>query len=746
MSAQTADQVQLDFANSFYARKLYDMAAPEYERYLGIYLNAPDRQMALFRLGESYRAIGNLNASREAYSTLLSTFTSGEFIGPASYRLADLYFQEKNFDVALPLFRRASVRVKDPAVVLSAKFYTARCLEFLRNNIEARLIYEQLVASREPTPYRDASRYSLAQIFSKTNRKADALQQLNAIVKETSNPQLRAEAAVKAGLLEIDLGKREEAAADLNKALEMPEIGPWRQVAQVGLLRVLYDAGKYKELLDAYETSPNNFPADIKPEVTLLAANSSRQLGKQDVAQRLYEQVIRENPGTTYAREAAYERLVSLYTLDDPNLIKEADAYLADDANTEKREQVILLKAESLYKRQDFAGAAPIYASLDRANLPRAFKADALFKLGWCSMQTQDTERAIKAFTDFIQMYPSDKLVPTALAQRAVAYQQSKKFPAAIKDFNELIARYPKAKERSFALQQKALTLGQQQDNAGMSAAFQLLLKEDPQSPAAAQANYWIGWSAFETKDYKNAVAPLEAARKLDKEQFFERATLRIMLSHYYLEERDPLAKEVDLYTDGGGKGKVPVEVLRWLGIQFLNDKNYESSEKYLAALTAREGEFTVDDWLNLGRSQLQGRKFAEAEKAFQTYLDAAKQPFARATGLLALGQAQLGLKEFGAAQKSADDACSLQPEGRLNAEGRTLSGDIAMAGGEYEKAAKLFLSVSVVFDDPAITPQAMEKACQAYKMAGNETDAAKILNKLQSKYPEFPLQSAKQP
>src|SRR5437016_5085187 len=43
MSVSSPDQIQLDFANGFYARKLYDAAAPEYEKYLGLYANAPER-------------------------------------------------------------------------------------------------------------------------------------------------------------------------------------------------------------------------------------------------------------------------------------------------------------------------------------------------------------------------------------------------------------------------------------------------------------------------------------------------------------------------------------------------------------------------------------------------------------------------------------------------------------------------------------------------------------------------------
>jgi TolA-binding protein len=737
------EQMQLDYANGLYARKMFDMAAPEYEKYLGQYSKAAERQTAWFRLGECYREIGNVNAAKSSYANVVNNSTTGEFIGPAAYRLADLYFQEKNYREALQLYRKASVRVKDPSLANSAKYNMARCLENQREKAEARAIYEDLATIKENNPFREASRLAVAQIFNDAGRKADALKQFEILAQETSSKELKAESLVKAGLLEIDLDHRDKAAADLKKALALPEIGKWKEIAQLGLLRMLYDAGKYKEALHAYETGAAAFSDEARPEALLIAANSRRQLGEHTAARELYDRVIHDYPDTVYAKEAQYDRLVSLYANDDPDVVKAVDDYLAANPEPEKRDQVTLLKAESLFKKQKYSAAAPIYATIEKTKLAGTFKADALYKLGWCYMETNDFDRAAKVFTDFLDTYTGHKLTATALAQRALAYQQQKKFTAALKDFDSLISKFPNAKERELALQQKALILGQQQDNAGMAAAFQQLLNDYPKSPAAAQANYWIGWAASEAKDYKRAIAPLDAARKADREQFFERATQRIMIAHYNLEEKEPLAAEIDHYIKGGGKDKVPTLILRWLGGQFLAAKEFAKAEKYLAMLTAREGEATPDDSLNLGRSQLQQQKFAEAVKAFRVYLESAREPFPHAMGLLALGRAQLGLKQFDDAQKTVDQACGLQPEGSVNAEGRELLGDIEMGRGDFDKAARAYRSVAVIVDDPVITPRAMEKAWDALKRSGNDKEAAKVLNELQSRYPEYQLKSA---
>jgi len=49
------------------------------------------------------------------------------------------------------------------------------------------------------------------------------------------------------------------------------------------------------------------------------------------------------------------------------------------------------------------------------------------------------------------------------------------------------------------------------------------------------------------------------------------------------------------------------------------------------------------------------------------------------------------------------------------------------------------------VFDDSDVTPRALEKACIALKAEGKEPEAAKVLNTLQSKYPEYQVNKSAQ-
>ena len=749
-SAESPEQRQLNYANALFGRKLYDLAVPEYEKFLGLYPNSSDRATALFYMGQAYRALNRTTAARTSFQTVLRDFPDSELAGPASYGLAEISFNEKDYASALPLFHRAAAKVKASALALSARYFEARCLENLDRKDEARDVYQQVIEVKNPNPYRDDSRLAVGSIFLANGRKGDALKQFEALAGETSKAALKAEATVRAGLVALDLAQSEKGKPDkamtakatalLQKGRALPEAGRWSGIAAVGLLRLEYQAGQYAQAVADYQKSKDQVPEEVRPEMMLLAGNSQRQLGHFKEAQAIYRQIIQKYPSRDEAKDARYQRLIGLYNANDPALRDEIDEFIKDNPEGERTDQAKLLKAEALYKERDFAAAATLYAGLRDSKLSAKLRAESAFKLGWCFVQTKEPDKAIDAFAYFLQAFPDHPQVPSALAQRALAYQEGKQYERARSDLEQLLTSYPKAREREAALQQKALILGQTDDAKGMTATFQQLLKEFPKSAAAAQAHYYIGKSAFEAKDYETAIAEMNTARQLNQEQYGTPAALRIMSSYFYLKQRDALAKEVNQFYEASPNGQVPAEILEWLGIEFYNAKDYAAAAKYLTALSKAGNVSSVkpDFWFYLGDAQMKLNQPADAEASLQKFLETTNDPAAKAKALLALGAAKIGAHKPDDAQKIAEEIMTLQPEGRVNAQARLLAGDVEMERQQFEDAGKAFMSVALLYDDPEITPQALAKAAKAYEKAGKPDEAQRASAQLHQKYPDY--------
>ena len=222
--------------------------------------------------------------------------------------------------------------------------------------------------------------------------------------------------------------------------------------------------------------------------------------------------------------------------------------------------------------------------------------------------------------------------------------------------------------------------------------------------------------------------------------------TLRLIFCQRVLDHLDETATEVSNFVQPDVKRVIMVaDHCAWLGQRYFEAKQYEKSEKFLSLLTKNVPAEKVEKpaWLTLGRDQTELQHFPEATASINTYLLSATDPADRAKAFVALSAAQLGAKQFDDATKSAQQAMTLQPEGRTNAEARLAIGDVESGRGNYENAAKSYLSVAVLYEDPEVTPLALEKAYIAFHQSGNEAEANKTLTELRTRFPNYQLKTA---
>src|SRR5438552_6683871 len=278
---EAPDLRQLEYSNALFTRKLYDLAVPEYQKYLDDYPGLSGRANAYFSLAECYRNLNRLSNARTNFQKVLNDYGDSEFAGPAAYALAETAFTQKDYAAALPLFHRSAAKSKESAVALSARYFEARCLEALGRKEEASNIYLEVAEAGNPNPYREDARWTAASILVGRGRKVDALKQYEALSNETQKPAIKAESAVRGGMIALDLiqadkGKIDKAMVDratnlLQKGRSLPEAGKFRAIAQVGLRRLQYQSGQYAQLLADYQKEQEKLPE---------AAQAERRVGK----------------------------------------------------------------------------------------------------------------------------------------------------------------------------------------------------------------------------------------------------------------------------------------------------------------------------------------------------------------------------------------------------------------------------------------------------------------------------------
>lgn len=723
----------LDQANGFYARKMHDMAVPKYAEFLQLRPVGGDRQVALFRMAEGLRELGRNEEAVAAYKEVASLYRTGEFMGPACYRLGEMQYSAGQFSDASDSFHLAAQYVRDPKLRLASKFFEGRSLDGANRKMEALSAYREVAAQAGDNPYRERAMFDLAEADAKAGLTDSAFRQFRKIAETAQSPPIRTGAAVKAGLLAIDVRDFAAARPLLEAAASKKELPAWAQAAQVGLVRLDYESGHYADAAKRAETILPALEKEVRPDVLLLGANARRQLGQQAEALALYDRLAAEFPQSDAARDSGFHRLVCLADGKDERALPQIDIFLMSSASTTDRAKASLLKAELLFAQNKFAEAGPLYEKAAGDQGAEKYRADALFKLAWCQLQDRKYDLATRTLTKFLTQFPRNPQATVALVQRGLAQLETGQNEEALADFTEIVERHPDAPGREDALLQRALVLGNLKRFAEMSAAFERLLAEYPESKSAAQAKFWIGYTAFEAKKYRDAIKALEESRRIDPSKYGERAAMRLLLCHYYLEDRESAAREAESL----GPDKVPAEVRTWLGMAALAAGDNARAAEFLRPL-ADAPDASDDLLLSLAQAQLGAGDCASARATAAKLLPRLHEPKIKARAHLLMSRALAGLGKGDEAKAQAEEALKLQPEGRLNAEARLANGRALLAQNRYDDAARAFMAVALLYDEKDLTPEALSRAEQAYRKAGAEADAQRAREELQRRYPEY--------
>ncbi|MBJ7260181.1 MAG: tetratricopeptide repeat protein, partial [Chthoniobacterales bacterium] len=191
-------------ANGYYAQKMYDLAVAKYQEFLQLRSAGAERQASLFRMGESLRALNRNTEAMAAYQQLTKEYHTGDFLGPAAYRLGEMQYTAREYDGSIESFRLAGLHVRDAKLRVASKFFEGRALDAANRKLEALSAYRAVVAEPGDNPYRERAMFDLAESDARAGLTEGAYRQFRKLAETAKTPAVRAGGAVKAGLIAID--------------------------------------------------------------------------------------------------------------------------------------------------------------------------------------------------------------------------------------------------------------------------------------------------------------------------------------------------------------------------------------------------------------------------------------------------------------------------------------------------------------------------------------------------------------
>jgi tetratricopeptide (TPR) repeat protein len=748
----STDQKQL--ADGLFGRGLHSMAVREYEVYLAGVTNDPRAAEVGFRLGECYRELGRTNEADGAYARVENEFPSSPYRFRAGMRRAELL--------------TTSGKPTDAAAVLTA-----------------------LLAAEPPAELAAAALFMLGQSWEQAGLKSEAITAYNRLIKTYAALPISGYGHLALGVIYVaDPATVVQAQAELKAAAENPPTPRVGAEAWFQLAELQYHAKAYGPAAEAYEQLATRYPADDRTrdsrlqrawatfyssrpadvlrladgvlvaavsnqppdsgdEWLYLKANSLRQLLRFPDAAAVYARLIAEYPTGRYAGPGAVEKALALFKGGAyREAISQAQGLLNDAAN---RRELLWVLAESHAALKEDNEAVQYYRMLV-AQFPDApMVVEARYRLARLLQQREDFLVAADLYDAIVKDASADPLAAQALFSAAWCRGKANRPEDALRDWSRFVQQYNPHELREEALFQKAMTEIFLRRDVQARITLDLLLSDFHKTRFLAEAQYWRGVlfdSAGRWADAETALRAALAGQPATELQQKCRFQLALVLQK--LKKTDESA---DLFQDlltTPMNEKMPPDLLEWLAEHHLAKNVPAAAELSARLLTQRAGTdaWRQRGWFLVGRAALVQAKTKEADDAFRQVLALPGDTEFKAQSALELGHLTLAAGNLPEARERYEEAARLAADDpMIPVRARSYIGiaRVLKQQGDDAGAARYFLSVAVLFDDPECVPECLYEAGELFGKMNQREERDRAFRELAERYPDSSWNRKKQ-
>ena len=736
----TAEE-QVRFADGIYLRGFYETAVGEYLVFLRDFPDHSQAPAVLYRTGECYRQMNNQAGAERFYKRVTDEHPESPQAARAGLRRAEFALADGRAGEARTLLKDL-LKAKPPAETAAAASYYLGLAEHKAGEDEAAVkAFTEVLKKYGDTPHAAYAALELAALHDgQKGREADMAGWFEAAVKAAATPSAKAEALYRWGDWAYRRGDYQLAADTLQALLvELPD----ERRAHDARLASAWSLYHLERIPDALEAAERLIAAaadtDTAASGLYLRANCLRQMNRDGEALLDYDTIVRQYPGTAFAARAAYETMVTQFKRGD---YTKALAAMPPQPEKAQVPDVLWMRAESERELGRNELARGRYEQLVAEHSTSGQAPAALMRLGEMAREAGRFDEAAAQFRRSADDYPRSETAADALKAAALARLRAGDPKGALSDWDALLARKIPAETAAEGRLQKALVLIELGRGREAAALLDELLSAKPAADQAARAHYWRGvlfaddekWAAAET-----ALLSCLGAGPDSRTAALARLRLAVVLQRQ--DRMDEAADQVETLVGDPVRVAENPALIEWL-IRRRFDQ--EESARALTAAEALAAHAVEASWRQIAwywagacQSALGQEKQAITAYEKSVAIDAQTREGAEAQLLLAglelkAGRYVRAAERYAAAAQAAssDDAMDLRVRAYFGL------GEAAEAAGELDKAARHFMSVAVLFDDPEWTPHALFRAgglfAQAHKPA--EQDAA--WRELRERYP----------
>jgi tetratricopeptide (TPR) repeat protein len=732
-------QDELLLADGLFARGFYDMALTEYERLLERYPAFDGRDALLFRAAESARRHDRPTLARRLYEEILDGPGTGDFVPRARLRLADLAFEAEAYSAARRHAAALLVLNPPPDLAAAALHTLAETAEQLGDAEESRIRRTQLLREHPQDPHAAYAAMHLAMSEPRQNVQ-ERREWFRAALRNPPSRDLEVEALWGLGMLELDEGNAAEAAHALD---QLRAAHPDHPRVQTGILTIAWSlmmADRYAEALEVAADAPARRRAEHPDSWLYLEAVSLRGTGRDEESYSKFRQLLDDFPGSRFRTRSAFDLALMYAEREEHEGVIALSGELM--AFPERREDALWLLAESFRGLGRTEEALQRYEELAGLRPSTARTRDAAFQRALLLRRTDPAEAA-GALMDFAVANPEDSRAFSSLRAAGGLWMEQGQVSAARRAWRSALELYPEDPNRhevGFSLAMMELREGDVNEARRL---FERILSDDSEGPRRARAAYWIAVLADDRGDDR-AGELLRSALAREQSADHQR-NLRLRLARLLEAQGDLEAAESEYRTlleEPNAPGLSDMR-LGWMLRRVRERRDHEAMLRIAEVMTeAHRSDMTRETGYYARAEVFKARgQLEEAVPAWRAGLQLEGRSRQAAAAAYGLGRAYMLMEEPDSSEDSFRKALQLAAgleDARYQAMAMMGLGDLFSLRGDWNEAARMYMGLAVLFDDPELTPAALTQAAEAFTRAGRDTEAERALRERKTRFPEF--------
>ena len=723
----------------------YGRCIPLVQEYLSKFPNHKNAEPALYYLGESHYKVGEVNNAVTVFTKLIKRYKTGSYVAASAYRIARNLYSTSKFEEASRYFAITANNAQDKADRTRSTYFQAQCLTRAGKFEDAMPLYGAVSNIEAQNPYQRAATLTHAKLLLQFEKFDEAQKTCEKLLVPTQDEDTKAEASYYAGVAASNLDDQKKA-LDYFKMSLNSNSKKLKGRAQTGIMSIYYVNKDYDAVLAEARRGKYEVEPSYKAKQGLIVGNSYYIKKNYTNAISYFVDVESNDKGSDVAFEAGYKKLLCFYNIKDIQLAEKVDRFLETYAVGRGKHkfihQAFLMKAETLYTKGEFKGAAASFASINTNLIDEKYHESLMYKRGCSLSKVENHAGAANSFTAYIDRFPESENVLNAYLIRASAYVNLDDKGRALRDYDHVISKAPNAKNGSIALQRSAQLQWLNKKTDDSTKRFEKLLKDFPKLPKKirAYAEYMIGRGKFKTKKYKEGLDSFNKSFELDPVTFTEQIAMYRVIGYFTIRDVKGTNEALTLAEKVGIEKKVPLNVYRWLGGEYYNNEEYKKSAQFLRKGVERgkPDATPLTIWRILSKAQYKGELYQDAFMSISFLLDLEDDKAKIVDALLDKAKIEVALGKTGDSKTTAEKALEMNPTGKTQVELLKILGDFHYMIGQPEEAANRYVLLVDSAEDLKFHPLIIDRLAKCLEALGNKDEATRYEVMLKKLYPRY--------